>query len=310
MEAADRNRLPPTRAPSRATNFHPMLRRRSREDNRATAANQREAILAALQSWKVAQTRPAWRPVVAPGEPSGSRSKFCGEAWLLPDEAAPICALCGRELQLFLQLGLAELPDEIAGIFGAGMLQLFYCVGQPPGVADDGQPECWGEGAWVAFSDVASLVRLLAPDGPAPNARADDRPGVFPATAIVGWERFDDLPHPEDHRGAGLARSYDHQARTLTLQCPSIGLDATVGVDELQIEEVAIAASKDKLAGWPCWIQGNEQPSCPVCGETMRLLFQLDSEDHVPFMFGDMGIGHITQCPTHHDVVAFAWACS
>jgi hypothetical protein len=26
-------------------------------------------------------------------------------------------------------------------------------------------------------------------------------------------------------------------------------------------------------------------------------------------MFGDMGIGHITQCPEHLDVVAFGWAC-
>ena len=39
-------------------------------------------------------------------------------------------------------------------------------------------------------------------------------------------------------------------------------------------------------------------------------IFQLDSEDHVPFMFGDVGTGHITQCPEHLEVVAFGWACS
>ena len=80
-------------------------------------------------------------------------------------------------------------------------------------------------------------------------------------------------------------------------------------MDELEVEHVAMAADKDKLAGWPCWVQGNEQPLCPTCGSTMRLLFQVDSEDHVPFMWGDAGIGHITQCPTHLDVVAFGWAC-
>jgi hypothetical protein len=42
----------------------------------------------------------------------------------------------------------------------------------------------------------------------------------------------------------------------------------------------------------------------------MELLFQLDSEDHVPFMFGDAGCGHLTRCPEHPDVVTFGWACS
>ena len=31
--------------------------------------------------------------------------------------------------------------------------------------------------------------------------------------------------------------------------------------------------------------------------------------DALPFVFGDMGIGHITQCPEHKAVVAFGWAC-
>jgi hypothetical protein len=42
----------------------------------------------------------------------------------------------------------------------------------------------------------------------------------------------------------------------------------------------------------------------------MRHVFQLDSEDHLPFLFGDAGTGHLTQCPQHHEVVAFGWACS
>lgn len=42
----------------------------------------------------------------------------------------------------------------------------------------------------------------------------------------------------------------------------------------------------------------------------MQLVFQLDSEKGLPFMFGDVGIGHVTQCAEHKDVLAFAWACS
>src|SRR3954447_10012735 len=126
-----------------------MFRRRSRTDKQRAPADQRQAILDALQPWKAAQRRSAWRPVVTAGEPSRARSKFCGAAWLLPDETFPSCRLCGRELQLFVQLDLAEVHDEIAGLFGTGMLQLFYCVGRPAGDTDDGRPECWAEGAWA-----------------------------------------------------------------------------------------------------------------------------------------------------------------
>jgi len=100
----------------------------------------------------------------------------------LADEAAPICALLRRSSSCS-STRPRQLPDEIAGIFGAGMLQLFYCVGQPPGVADEAS-RVLGRRSWVAFSDVASLVRLLAGWAGA-EARADDVRRL-PATAIVG----------------------------------------------------------------------------------------------------------------------------
>ncbi|BAY43233.1 hypothetical protein SAMD00079811_08120 [Scytonema sp. HK-05] len=34
-----------------------------------------------------------------------------------------------------------------------------------------------------------------------------------------------------------------------------------------------------------------------------------DSQNNLPFMFGDVGCGHITQCKTHKTQVAFGWAC-
>jgi hypothetical protein len=271
--------------------------------------DQRQATLDALRPWKAAHLRPAWTPRTSPGEPTGSSSKFCGVPWLPAGEAPPTCTLCGRDLQLFVQLDLDGLPAEIAAASGGGVLQLFYCVGQRPEVADDGEPPCWAEGAWQPFSDVASVARVVPAHSLRPAAMAGG-PAGFPARAIVGWDRFEDVPHPADHDAAGLSHSYDFPARTVTLRCPSVGLDVTLGLDDLPVEDIATAAEKDKLGGWPCWVQSNEQPGCPRCGETMRLLFQLDSEDHVPFMFGDAGVGHVTQCPTHTDVVAFGWACS
>ncbi len=41
----------------------------------------------------------------------------------------------------------------------------------------------------------------------------------------------------------------------------------------------------------------------------MRLVFQVDSDDNLSFMFGDSGCGHITQCQHHKNQVAFAWTC-
>jgi uncharacterized protein YwqG len=75
-------------------------------------------------------------------------------------------------------------------------------------------------------------------------------------------------------------------------------------------EAISIAKNGDKLGGWPYWIQGAEYPDCPECGARMEVVFQLDSNNNLPFMFGDVGCGHITQCPRHKDVVTFAWACS
>ena len=38
-------------------------------------------------------------------------------------------------------------------------------------------------------------------------------------------------------------------------------------------------------------------------------MHQLDSEDNVPHMFGDAGIGHILQCPDHPEQLSWGWAC-
>lgn len=31
--------------------------------------------------------------------------------------------------------------------------------------------------------------------------------------------------------------------------------------------------------------------------------------DHVGYQWGDTGCAHLTQCPTHPERLAFAWAC-
>lgn len=84
-----------------------------------------------------------------------------------------------------------------------------------------------------------------------------------------------------------------------------------VGVDWEELEpyvEKYCTREKDKLLGWPAWIQGIEYPVCPHCKNKMTYVFQIDSNDNLPYMFGDVGCGHITYCACKR-VVAFAWAC-
>jgi hypothetical protein len=137
---------------------------------------------------------------------------------------------------------------------------------------DDGRCE-----TWAPFSGT-HLVRLLGGE----MGRASHPPSVtpFPARHVSFWEEIVDYPSAEEPDDAGAGAHDDH--------LPAFG---------------------DKLGGWPAWVQGAEYPSCPTCGTRMELVFQIDSENNIPHMFGDMGCGHITQCPEHPEVLAFGWAC-
>jgi hypothetical protein len=197
-------------------------------------------------------------------------------------------------MPLFLQLNLAHLPGALTTTVGASLLQLFYCTH-----CDD---------AWAPFA-LTSLVRLVQPIGA--SASAVPPSGSFAAKTIIDWQAFDDFPNPQDHPQLGLNYEYDFGTplRT-TATCPELGLTIEVIDDDYLAEQICSASPGDKLAGWPLWIQGSEYPYCPRCRQQMRLVFQIDSENHLPFMFGDAGTGHITQCPEHTDIVAFGWACS
>ena len=94
-------------------------------------------------------------------------------------------------------------------------------------------------------------------------------------------------------------------------------LEEKYGIEDDQIldgdeNEEDLPLRGDKLGGFPMWVQSVEYPDCPEveCEKEMRMVFQLDSEDNINYMFGDVGCGHITQCPVHKYIFAFRWACS
>jgi uncharacterized protein YwqG len=198
-----------------------------------------------------------------------------------------------------MQLDLARLPPELESRFGSGLLQFFFCT------------ECDGGWSCEAF-DKSQLVRVVHGISGPTSQELPPEVELFPPRTIVGWEPVVDLPETPDHERLGIKYTNDFKAKTVRIECPEVGLDTVLAFDEGgdDVEEmIGSARGGDKLAGWPAWVQDVEYPKCPLCRGRMQVVFQLDSEDNVPYMWGDVGTGHIVQCPEHRDVLAFAWAC-
>jgi uncharacterized protein YwqG len=260
-------------------------------------------IVKQLQPWIDKHKRSTWKPVTKAGDGEIMASKFSGMPWISEDDSWPVCKVCQQPLQLFLQLDLGLLPSSLEEDFGTGLLQLFYCVGDRNG-------SCDFYGGWEPFSNNSCLVRIVQPYGAPLKSTIPQSDSYFPAKTIVGWEGIPDLPSPIEQEELGLRYTYDFDASTTKLECSELDLVFEDVHDEYLAENISMSRGGDKLAGWPHWVQHVEYPYCPLCGERMRYLFQIDSEDNLPYMFGDVGTGHIIQCAQHKEIVAFGWACS
>lgn len=232
--------------------------------------------------------KPSWYPIVKDGDGGLRDSKFSGIPWLGKNEQWPVCANCKEPLQLFLQLNLNNLPEELEGEFGKGLLQLFYCTN----TVFNCEAECE---AYLPFAK-SVIVRIIDCNEEGEKLRIPLME-YFPAKLITGWEKQEDLPSPEE-----FIELQDNEGLPLKKYEQDL-------LYELLSNNLASSLPGDKLGGWPLWIQNIEYPSCPLCNKRMRLIFQLDSEINIPYMFGDVGCGHITQCKEHKDRLAFGWAC-
>lgn len=234
----------------------------------------------ALREKLAPHRRSAWTPEVVDGDGVPDGSRLGGRPWLGSGEAWPACGGCGRPMQLFVQLNARDLPPPAARALEGGLLQFFYCTSDDDSCTVEATP-------WAPFSP-AALVRLVARDDLEGGSAAIAGPETFPGKRIVSWVENPDYPNWEE--------AVDRE----------VGLTDEEG-DELGDEGFPLGG--EKLLGWPLWVQGVEYPDCPDCGGRMELLFQVDSEQYIPYMFGDAGVGHITQCPRHRGRLAFGWAC-
>ena len=243
----------------------------------AAPESQSEDVRAKLRPLK----RSAWVPVVQDGEGDLHACKFSGIPWLGEAEEWPVCPSCKKPMQLFVQLNLSRLPSRPEGCPKTGLVQLFYCTSSEPLCECDCEAYSPGSKSVVA--------RLVQPVGNGRKMAGSPVEEAFPPKLITGWEEREDYPNGEEMQEHGLNLS-DAESEAL--------------------EEMNVPLSGEKLFGWPAWVQGVEYPACPECGIRMQLLFQVDSEVNIPYMFGDCGCGHLTQCPKHPEHLAFGWACS
>jgi len=256
--------------------------------------------------------RKAWFPVTVKQDGDLTTSKFAGKPWLSQGESFPYCDCCNSLMRFFFQLNLEQIPNNIKGKFGNGLLQFFYCVD-----CDDSQP----------FSK-SHLVRIIELKGePAEyelphfqDAWTDDSlvrksNGQFPAKIIVNWKETTDYPDWIDMESMGITLD-DKELEQENLSYFSdlkreyhLRSQKSEIVDNVMYEE-KIFPDKDKLGGYPRWVQDPEYPNCPQCNCSMdRLIFEFASDDNIPYLWGDVGTGYFLQCPEHKKQVTFLWQC-
>ena len=272
------------------------------------------------------------KPLFEIRDGSRTASKFAGHPWLGTDETWPICPHCQEPMQFFLQLNLDQLPTALASQFGKGLLQLFYCT-------SEARCEVDYEG-WQPFSD-CQFLRIVQPDDTCsaieiPEILADACTqrieNQFQPQIILKWQPITDYPDWAEVESAEVSVTRDEliQAATAPIRFSADGVEDFSDFMYLDgagrqrreqsqrqqimnnfMEDAAMfPAEGDKLAGWPYWIQDVEYPKCPTCDRLMdTLIFEFASDDHVPYLWGDVGTGYILQCPEHKEQVAFLWQC-
>lgn len=210
-----------------------------------------------------------------------SKSKMGGLPYLRSSEDWPICPNCKNNMQLFLQLNLQELPERKEN----GITQVFYCTNSEPLCEVDLE-------AFLPFAE-SVVCRRITENGPSIELKPKLKE-VFSENLITGWDKQDDYPHFEEWERLGIEFDpYDDEVFEL-----------------MDIREQGLAIAGDKLFGWPFWVQSVEYPNDRNTNKQMTHFFQIDSEVNIPYMFGDVGTGHLTISPDDNNELAFGWACS
>lgn len=239
-----------------------------------------EKTIKLLESFK----RTAYIPETKEQKPEfNKKSKFGGLPYLRNENDWPTCPNCKKKFKLFLQLDLEKIPERKS----EGILQLFYCFNEKPYCEDDLQ-------SYLPFSK--GVVCRIIDHSEAPVSVAYTEDDYLKENEVLSWEAIDDYPHFEEYDELGIYEKLNSKYADEIFEI----------LDE---EEKCQTSDVDKLFGWPYWVQGVEYPNDRNTDKRMEMIFQIASEINLDHMFGDSGIGHITQSPSNKNELAFGWAC-
>jgi uncharacterized protein YwqG len=224
--------------------------------------------------------RMAYLPIVKSNQKCfSSLSKYGGYPYLRNENDWPVCENCQKHMQHFLQLNLKDLPENN----GDGLIQLFYCTND--------EKECVIK--MESFSPFSKAVMCRKIDIDKASAIiAPNIEEVFDEKIIISWDPKVDYPCFEEFDLLGIKLEFYDDVLEL-----------------LEERELCQPIYEDKLFGWPYWVQSEEYPLDRNTKTRMELLFQIGGSENIPYMFGDAGIGHITQSPDNENELAFGWAC-
>ncbi len=256
-----------------------------------------EEVEIAFEPWRQKYGLATWYPIVVDTDGDLTDSKFAGVPALRKNESIPKCPKCQKPQQLLLQLNLEQIATEIPHRFGVGLIQVFLCC-------DD---NCAEQNGYFQFQE-NQVCRLLQMDEI--SARVAQLPeNTYAAKKIVGWREEINNPHIDDYANYGINYELpEDQADDILVKviCEEFGIRFISDDDEVQWA-ITPEMGGARFAGYPDWTYNKLTTNCPTCQQEMHMIFEFDSESHIPFWFGRHQKAHLMQCKTHTDNLRLIW---
>ncbi|MFN8672410.1 MAG: DUF1963 domain-containing protein [Candidatus Sericytochromatia bacterium] len=251
-------------------------------------------------------------PITKIGKGNSIDSKFGGNPYLMENELYPLCKYCNKPFTFFFQINFEKLNKDLKASIGLeeGMIQLFYCT-----------DECFDNDNYLT----SQLARYIDKKDIFNNDNINIPLGtnIFTEKVICEWENSG-YEYPYEWEGLGDISDRSSFKLNDKLKYtnkipkifnyyindnPSYQEDFKYIYEHKEIMMCFFLCDKDKLGGNPFWVQSPDECYCSECNKKMIPIFQLSSEDNIPYMFGDGGVGHFFIC-LEHKKAHFFWTCS
>lgn len=213
---------------------------------------------------------------------------FGGAPYAEDGDTWQTCTHCHKPLTFICQVNTAECfssqPANIA------LFTFFYCWDCSPWEMDDANKGTWLVGTYDAPSKAKAV--FIQPTSAQPHPTRPCRVELEKVLSFPDWESIDVV----EPRASELSAN-------LHLKEPWDQYDALL--DRLD----AFMDYATLVGGYPHWIQGEDTPLCDECGNRMKMLAQLDSEEEAGIMWVDTGCVYLFQCPQHPRALKLTLQC-